>query len=117
MSELRCDCDVIHPDAVELVRAGMLVQAEYEDIAALFKHFSDPTRMRILHALMTRELCVCDLAVLLNLTKSAVSHQLKALKLGKLVRSRREGQVVFYSLDDEHVGQIMRIGLEHLREK
>ncbi len=116
MSENRCDCDVIHPECVEHVRKTMLEDTEYEGIAALFKHFGDPTRIRILHALEKQELCVCDLAVLLNLTKSAISHQLKALKLGKLVRSRREGQVIFYSLADEHVGMIMSLGLDHLRE-
>lgn len=116
MSEIRCDCDVIHEEAVEKAREQMLDPGKYDDLASLLKHFGDPTRVRILHVLRNQELCVCDLAALLNLTKSAVSHQLKALKLAKLVRSRREGQIIFYSLDDDHVMNILQIGLEHLSE-
>ena len=114
---LRCDCDILPPEAVSNAKAAMFSDGKYEDIAALFKHFSDPTRVRILHALEVKELCVCDLAALLNLTKSAVSHQLKALRLSKLVRARRDGQVVFYSLDDDHVAQILNVALAHLNEE
>ena len=114
---LRCDCDIIHPESVSKAKSKMFGDEKYEDIASLFKHFSDPTRVRILHALENGELCVCDLTVLLNLTKSAVSHQLKALRLSKLVRARRDGQVVFYSLDDDHVAQILNVALAHLDEK
>ncbi|MBR6421309.1 helix-turn-helix transcriptional regulator, partial [bacterium] len=84
--------------------------------ANLFKMFGDPSRMRLLHALSMHEMCVCDLAVLLGVTKSAVSHQLKSLRLLNLVKYRKEGQVAFYSLADDHVEAIIKIGFEHIRE-
>ena len=89
---------------------------EYLRLAELFKMFADGTRVQILHALEQHEMCVCDLAVLLGVTKSAVSHQLKALRMANLVTFRREGQIVFYSLADDHVKAIMDKGFEHLRE-
>jgi len=111
-----CDCEVIHEEAVELVREAMTTVEEYQNLAALFKLFGDPTRVRILHALEAKELCVCDLAAVLDMTKSAVSHQLKSLRLSNLVTSRREGQVIFYSLADEHVKEILDMGFTHVRE-
>lgn len=111
-----CDCDVIHQDVVDSTRAGMRPEDEYDRLATLFKLFGDSTRVRILHALEQNEMCVCDLAVLLGITKSAVSHQLKALKLANLVKSRREAQIVFYSLADDHVKEIIDMGIEHLSE-
>lgn len=111
-----CDCEVIHRDVVDSVRGQMQAPEEYLRLAALFKMFGDGTRIRILHALEQREMCVCDLAVLLGLTKSAVSHQLKALRLANLVRFRREGQIVYYSLADDHVKEIIDKGLEHIYE-
>jgi len=111
-----CDCDVIHEDAVRDVRAAMTDPAEYVQLAELFKLFADGTRVKMLHALEQREMCVCDLAVLLGVTKSAVSHQLKALRMANLVKFRREGQIVYYSLADDHVKAIMDKGFEHLRE-
>lgn len=114
--KIRCDCDIIHEDSVREARTSMLEAQAYEDLASLLKHFGDPTRVRILHILATRELCVCDLAVLLNLTKSAVSHQLKALRLSKLIRSRRDGQVIFYTVADDHVAQILSTALDHISE-
>lgn len=111
-----CDCEVIHRDVVDSVRGQMQASEEYLRLAALFKMFGDGTRIRILHALEQREMCVCDLAVLLGLTKSAVSHQLKALRLANLVRFRREGQIVYYSLADDHVKEIIDKGLEHIYE-
>ena len=112
-----CDVEVIHAELVEDVKGKMSDGGEYNSLAALYKMFGDPSRLRILHALSLRELCVCDLAALLGLSKSAVSHQLKSLRLGKLVKFRREGQVVFYSLDDDHVKDILALGFEHLREE
>ncbi|MBQ1927033.1 MAG: helix-turn-helix transcriptional regulator [Proteobacteria bacterium] len=112
----RCDCDIIHEDSVRHAKADMLESQMYEDLASLLKHFGDPTRVRILHVLAKRELCVCDLAALLDLTKSAISHQLKALRLSKLIRSRREGQVVFYTVADDHVAQILNMALDHICE-
>ncbi|MBQ9394558.1 MAG: helix-turn-helix transcriptional regulator [Proteobacteria bacterium] len=111
-----CDCDVIHQDAVDAARQVMFPLNRYEDMASLFGHFADPTRVRILHLLENRELCVCDIAALVGVTKSAVSHQLKALRLSKLVSARRDGQIVYYSLADEHVSMILNVALEHLSE-
>lgn len=111
-----CDCDVIHEEAVNEVRGKLCPTEEYLKLAELFKMFADGTRVRILHALEQREMCVCDLAVLLGLTKSAVSHQLKALRIANLVKFRREAQTVYYSLADGHVKSILDIGFEHLYE-
>ena len=110
------EIEIIHPEAVERVRSSMLMDDEYSGIAGLFKNFGDTTRVRILHYLQGGELCVSDLTALLGVTKSAVSHQLQALKLSKLVKSRRDGQVIYYSLDDDHVKLILNMALEHLRE-
>lgn len=109
-----CDCDMIHEKVVENTRGRMQKEAEYLDLAALFKMFGDGTRVKILHALELNEMCVCDLAALLGMTKSAISHQLKALRLSNLVKSRRDGQVVYYSLADDHVKYILDIGFDHI---
>ena len=111
-----CEKECVHASAVKTARTGMLNGEQYLDLAELFKLFGDPTRLMILHALEQGELCVCDLAELLQLTKSAVSHQLKALRVANLVRFRREGQNVYYALADAHVRSIIDIGLEHLNE-
>ena len=111
-----CDCAVIHEDIVNEVKEKITKKEECIELASLFKLFGDGTRVRILHALDIHEMCVCDLACLLNLTKSAVSHQLKELRLANLVKFRKEGQVVYYSLADDHVKSIIEIGFEHLRE-
>ncbi len=112
-----CDCDVIHEELVDNVRGKLPEMDEYLALASLFKMFGDGTRVRILHALEQSELCVCDLAALLGLTKSAVSHQLKALRLANLVKFRREAQTVYYSLADDHVKAILDTGFEHLHEE
>lgn len=111
-----CTCEVIHEELVETVRGQLPQRDEYLALASLFKMFDDGTRVQILHALEYSELCVCDLAALLGLTKSAVSHQLKALRLANLVKFRREAQTVYYSLADEHVKAILDMGFEHLHE-
>ena len=111
-----CDCEVIHEEVVNEVKEKMQPKEEYVKIASLFKLFGDPTRVQILHALRQKEMCVCDLAVLLGITKSAVSHQLKALRFSNLVKFRREGQIVYYSLADYHVEHILDVGIEHLNE-
>ena len=111
-----CECDNIHEEVVADVRGKMLTQEDYQNLASLFKMVGDPTRVRILHALNLGEMCVCDLAALLGVTKSAVSHQLKALRLSNLVKFRREGQNVYYALADDHVKEIIDMGLEHLFE-
>lgn len=111
-----CECELIHEDTVREVASKMLGDKEYDDLSMLMKMFADPSRLRILHALEKSEMCVCDLAALLGLTKSAVSHQLKGLRISGLVKNRREGQIVFYSLADDHVSAIIDTGLEHLNE-
>ena len=111
-----CDCEIIHEDVVNDTRNKMQPKEEYLRLASLFKMFGDGTRVQILHALEQNEMCVCDLAALLGVTKSAVSHQLKALRLANLVKFRREGQIIFYSLADDHVKEIIDMGLEHIFE-
>ena len=86
------------------------------DMAELFKVFADSTRMKIIYALMEKELCVCDIANIVQTTQSAISHQLRILKQAKLVKYRKEGKVVYYSLDDEHISQIVTKGREHIEE-
>ncbi len=111
-----CDCEVIHEATVRDTQSKMLAKDDYIALASLFKMFGDGTRLQILHALEQNEMCVCDLAALLGLTKSAVSHQLKALRLANLVKFRKEGQIVYYSLADDHVKTIIDIGLTHQNE-
>jgi len=111
-----CDCDVIHDDVVKRVRKAMPVDEDFYDLADLYKMFSDSTRVRILWALSRHELCVCDIAVLLNMTKSAISHQLKSLRLSNLVKYDKRGKEVYYSLADDHVKDIFEKGFEHIYE-
>lgn len=112
-----CDCDVIHSEIVEEAKKFIPEEEKLYDLADFFKVFGDSTRIKILWALDRYEMCVCDLAVLLNMTKSAISHQLKTLRQEKLVKYRREGKNAFYSLQDEHVKNLLEIGLEHIDEK
>lgn len=111
-----CGDDLVHPEALARVRAAMPDEDTLYDTAELFKVFGDSTRTRILSALFIEELCVCDIAELLGMTKSAVSHQLRTLRQTKVVKSRRSGKEVFYSLDDEHIAKIYGMAIEHLRE-
>lgn len=113
----RCDCDVIHDDIVAKVKENMPEVESLYDLAELFKVFGDSTRVRILWALDSSEMCVCDIAYLLNMTQSAISHQLRVLKQAELVKSRRDGKIVYYSLADEHVRTIFDQGLSHISEK
>ena len=111
-----CDCNEIHEDLLKIVNDTMPEQTELYDLAELFKVFGDSTRIRILFVLFEAEVCVCDLAKVLNMTQSAISHQLRILKANKLVNSRREGKSVFYSLADGHVRTIIAQGREHIEE-
>ena len=111
-----CDCNEIHEDLLKIVNDTMPEETELYDLAELFKVFGDSTRIRILFVLFEAEVCVCDLAKVLNMTQSAISHQLRILKANKLVNSRREGKSVFYSLADGHVRTIIAQGREHLEE-
>jgi ArsR family transcriptional regulator len=112
----KCDCNVIHEDVVAKVRDKMPEEEILYDLAELFKVFGDSTRIKILWALDEDEMCVCDIAYLLNMTQSAISHQLRVLKQAHLVKSRREGKVVYYSLADDHVKLILDQGLIHTTE-
>ena len=111
-----CDCNEIHEDLLKIVNDTMPEETELYDLAELFKVFGDSTRIRILFVLFEAEVCVCDLAKVLNMTQSAISHQLRILKANKLVNSRREGKSVFYSLADGHVRTIIAQGREHIEE-
>lgn len=112
----RCDAVCTHEEIIERVRAELPDEDTLYDLTELFRVFGDSTRMRILYLLFASEMCVCDMAALLGLTQSAVSHQLRALKNVRLVKARREGKTVFYSLADNHVKMIINQGLEHVRE-
>ena len=113
----RCDCNIIHEDVVGEVRAKMPAEEVLMDLADLFKVFGDSTRVRILSALQHSVMCVCDIAALLGMTKSAISHQLRSLRQTRLVKHRKDGKSVYYSLDDDHIGNIFAQGLLHVRER
>lgn len=117
MSSRNNECEIIHAGIVEIVRAKMYTEPVLAEVSALFKIMGDSTRCNILCALSQNEMCVCALAVLLNMTKSAISHQLRILREANLVRSRREGKNVFYSLDDDHVRDIFGKAADHVIEK
>ena len=109
-------CTVKHEDIIEKVKEKMPDEETLFDIAELFKVFGDSTRMKIICCLFESEMCVCDLSAILGISQSAVSHQLRTLKNARLVKFRREGKVVYYSLDDEHIMRIFNEGLNHVNE-
>ena len=111
-----CEKQEVHEDLLRIVNETMPEETELYDLAELFKVFGDSTRIRILFVLFEAEVCVCDLAAVLNMTQSAISHQLRILKQNKLVKSRREGKSIFYSLADEHVRTVIAQGREHIEE-
>ena len=111
-----CDAVEVHENLLKIVNETMPEETELYDLAELFKVFGDSTRIRILFVLFEAEVCVCDLAQALQMTQSAISHQLKILKQNKLVKSRREGKSIFYSLADDHVRTIIDQGREHVEE-
>lgn len=111
-----CECMDIHTNIVDKTKEEMPEEEMLYDLAELFKVFGDTTRIKILYALFSNEMCVCDIASLLNMTHSAISHQLRVLKQARLVKFRKEGKVVYYSLDDSHVSQIFDCGLHHIEE-
>lgn len=112
----RCDYICTHQEIVDSVNEKMPDEEELYDLAELFKVFADSTRIRILYVLFESEMCVCDIALILNMTQSAISHQLRVLKQNRLVKYRREGKTVLYSLADDHVRTIVNQGLEHIEE-
>lgn len=111
-----CNCTIIHKDTVAKVKSVMPDEDKLYGLADFFKVFGDPTRMKILFALFEEELCVCDISALLNMSQSAVSHQLRLLKKGHIVKFRRAGKIVYYSLDDEHIKSIVDQGIMHISE-
>jgi len=116
-NEFVCDCNVIHQDAVNSVLEQMADEELLNKLAEFFKILGDATRVKILFALDKKELCVCDIANVLNMTKSSISHQLGTLKECGIVKCRRVGKEVFYTLDDEHVKQVFEVGIEHIKHK
>ena len=112
-----CQEEELHPEAIHRVREKLPQDEVLYDLAELFKIFGDSTRVKILYALLeAEELCVCDIASLMDVTQSAVSHQLRVLKSSKLVKFRKEGKTVYYSLADDHVCRILSQGMEHICE-
>lgn len=111
-----CEINIIHEDKVKNAKRVMPEDDLIYDLAEFFKVFADSTRMKIIYALIEDELCVCDIAAIVGTTQSAISHQLRILKQSKLVKYRKEGKVVYYSLDDEHISEIVKKGREHIEE-
>ncbi|MBE6071446.1 MAG: winged helix-turn-helix transcriptional regulator [Clostridium butyricum] len=112
----KCNCNVIHEDVVDKVKKALPEDEVLYDLAELFKAFGDSTRVKIICALFESDMCVCDLAAILGVSQSAVSHQLRTLKSARLVKFRREGKVIYYSLDDEHIKHIFDEGFSHIIE-
>jgi ArsR family transcriptional regulator len=112
-----CASTVIHEDVIKKVRKQIPSSEAISELADFFKILADSTRIRILSALLHAEMCVCDISMLLNMTQSAVSHQLRLLKQARLVKNRKEGKIVYYSLDDKHIKDVLSVGFDHLREK
>ena len=112
----RCEFIHAHPETIKAVEENMPAEEELYALSELFKIFADSTRIRILYVLLEHEMCVCDLAQLLNMTQSAISHQLRILKQMHLIKFRREGKNILYSLADDHVKTILQMGLEHVLE-
>ena len=114
--QIQCEYIHVHADIVKSVKEAMPEEESLYDLADFFKVFADSTRIKILYVLLQAEMCVCDIAQLLGATQSAISHQLRMLKQMKLVKYRREGKTIFYSLSDEHIKNILSQGLEHISE-
>lgn len=116
-NEFYCDCSIIHDDVVNFTKSKMLNNDEFKKVSEFLKTLGDFTRVKICWALLNHEMCVCDIANLLSMTKSAISHQLRELRLQNLVKCRKESKTVYYSLADEHVSSTIKNVLEHVREK
>jgi ArsR family transcriptional regulator, lead/cadmium/zinc/bismuth-responsive transcriptional repressor len=111
-----CDCRIIHAERIAAARRNALNEPDQDRLANLFKAMGDPTRLKIMQALRLGEMCVCDLASFLEISESAVSHQLRILRQLYLVTNRREGPILYYRLNDDHIEQLINLGLEHIRE-
>jgi len=112
-----CECNIIHEDLVEKNKKEMLSHELISEVADFFKIFSDSTRLKIVTILLKDELCVCDIAAILNMSHSSISHQLRVLRQYKIVKNRKDGKVVYYSLDDSHIANIVNQGIEHYTHK
>lgn len=109
-----CEVTIIHDETVTQVKESQLPNAQVTELASIFQALSDPTRIRIIHALIQSEICVCDLAAILEMTQSAVSHQLRHMKNLRIVKRRKVGRTVYYSIDDEHILTLFETGLNHV---
>jgi len=116
IKEDTCGVRVVHISRVNRARDESIPGQELDRLAQTYKVLGDPTRLRIVMALVSGEMCVCDMAAFLDITESAVSHQLRRLRDMALIKNRREGQMLFYSLDDDHVADLLNVGLKHVRE-
>ena len=112
-----CDCHVIHKEAVLVALQNKPQKEELESLSVLFKILGEKTRINILWALDNHEMCVCDIANVLKMTKSAVSHQLRLLRQSQIVKTRKSGKEVYYTLDDEHIQKLFEIALEHINHQ
>lgn len=116
-NEFICDCNVIHQESIDIALSKMPNKEIFNNLANFYKLIGDPTRCKILFAIDQHEMCVCDLANTLSMTKSSISHQLSKLRSMGIVKSRKVAKEVYYTLDDEHVGKVFEIGLEHINHK
>lgn len=116
-TDLTCGIRIIHEDTVDRVKGGLPDRAVTGELAVFFKLFGDPTRICILWALSKAEMCVCDLCALLGMKQSAVSQQLKILRQSRIVKNRRDGKVIYYSLDDSHIEGVLKLGMNHILEE
>ena len=112
-----CEVTIIHEDVLEKVRSGLTEDNYLHKMAEMFKVMNDPTRLKIINALLLSEMCVCDIAALMDMTQPTISHHLKILRQCELIKYRRDGKIVYYSLDDEHISILFRNGLEHALER
>lgn len=111
----RCESVEVHKDKIDVVKAYMIKEGDAVKLSEVFKVLGDPTRIKILYVLSKHEMCVCDIAEILDMTQSAISHQLRVLRTMRLVKFRKEGKSIFYSLDDDHILQLFNQGMEHIR--
>ena len=116
-NEYNCDCNILHIDTVNAIRKNMLSDKTILDVSKFFKILGDITRAKILFALDQNEMCVCDIANVLGMTKSSISHQLGTLRRSGIVKCRKQGKEVYYMLDDEHVSRLFELGIEHIEHK
>lgn len=116
-NEFICDCNVIHKEVVEKIRKEIPNGKMFNALAIFFKLIGDETRLRILFVLNEKETCVCDIANILSMSKSSISHQLATLRNSGIVKCRKEGKEVYYSLDDEHVTKVFEIAIDHIKHK